>query len=284
VAKKKTKSSSATKPASKKSASKKSQAKKQATTSKATAKKVTKKKVTKKVAASKKVAKVTKKPATKKQPAKKPSTPKQPANSASTSKAPKTAKVTKKVTKSAKTTKVNKSTTKKKVIKKVAKSAAKTTKRTKPRFKYIPPEAEAKVTEVKELTIDELRKVKTGLGKKDLSYFKSLLLDKRAEIIGDVESMETARQGAQGGDSSHMPLHMADVGSDNFEQEFNLGLVEVERKVLHEIDEALERLVEGYYGVCLDMGTPIGRPRLEAKPWAKYCIEAVREREKRGLY
>lgn len=132
--------------------------------------------------------------------------------------------------------------------------------------------------------MSELQKVKTGLSKKDLLYFKQLLLEKRAELLGDFESMELAREVARGGDVSHMPLHMADVGSDNFEEEFMLGLMEADRKLMIEIDEALRRLAEGYYGVCLDRGVPISRPRLEAKPWAKYCIEAVREREKRGQY
>ena len=152
------------------------------------------------------------------------------------------------------------------------------------RFTYTPPEAESSNGEAVELTVKDLKKVKTGLTKRDLLYFKRLLLEKRAELLGDVESMELAREAARGGDVSHMPLHMADVGSDNFEQEFMLGLMEADRKLLIEIDEALRRIQDGYYGVCLDRGVPIGRPRLEAKPWAKYCIEAVRERERRGQW
>lgn len=165
-----------------------------------------------------------------------------------------------------------------------AKSPAKTSKRDRVRFRYVPPEAEEQNGQTIELTLDDLKKVKTGLKKKDLLYFKRLLLEKRAELLGDVESMTLARDAARGGDVSHMPLHMADVGSDNFEQEFMLGLMEADQKLLVEIDEALRRIQDGYYGVCLDRGVPIGRPRLEAKPWAKYCIEAVRERERRGQW
>ncbi len=133
----------------------------------------------------------------------------------------------------------------------------------------------------KEWTIPQLKRIKTGLNKKDLDYFLQLLLERRAEIIGSVQGMEDARN-ASLGDIAHMPLHMADVGSDNFEQEFTLGLMESERQMLREIDEAILRMREGYYGVCVDSGRPINRARLEAKPWAKYCIEVARIREKRG--
>ncbi|MEM8737459.1 MAG: TraR/DksA family transcriptional regulator [Planctomycetota bacterium] len=128
----------------------------------------------------------------------------------------------------------------------------------------------------------QLRKIKTGLTVKDLRAYRQLLLERRAEIIGDVQGLEAARSG-NAGEISHMPLHMADVGSDNYEQEFTLGLMESERRIVIEIDEALQRLVDKTYGVCIESGVPIGRPRLDAKPWAKYCIEIARERERRGL-
>jgi RNA polymerase-binding protein DksA len=132
-------------------------------------------------------------------------------------------------------------------------------------------------------TDEELKKVKTGLTKKDLGYFRELLWKKRAEIIGDVTAMEIdARLQNSGGNLSNMPMHMADVGSDNYEQEFTLGLVESERKLLLEIEAALFRIKNQTYGVCLERCVPISRVRLEAKPWAKYCIEVARERERRG--
>lgn len=131
------------------------------------------------------------------------------------------------------------------------------------------------------LTNAQLRKIKSGLTAKDLRAFRQDLLVRRAEIIGDVQALEAARSGSAA-EISHMPLHMADVGSDNYEQEFTLGLMESERKTVIEIDEALQRIVDKTYGVCVESGVPIGRPRLEAKPWAKYCIEVARERERRG--
>jgi DnaK suppressor protein len=113
------------------------------------------------------------------------------------------------------------------------------------------------------------------LSKQDLQYFRNLLLEKRREIIGDVGSMESE---AFKGDSnlSNMPIHMADVGTDNFEQEFTLGLIESERQILRDIQEALVRVDNGTYGICLGTGKAIPRVRLEAVPWAKYTIEYSR--------
>lgn len=159
---------------------------------------------------------------------------------------------------------------------------------TKPLPSAVPPRAA--VTEApaadepafKVLTEDDLKKINSGLTKKDLEYFRELLLERRAEILGDYQGMQEARNSG-GGETSHMPLHMADVGSDHYEQEFTLGLMESERRLLKEIDEALYRIQRGYYGVCVESGKPIPRERLEITPWAKYCIEVARDRERRGL-
>ena len=75
------------------------------------------------------------------------------------------------------------------------------------------------------------------------------------------------------GDLSSMPIHMADMGTDNFEQEFALGLMDSERKLLEEINDALGRIVDGGYGICAGTGKNIKKARLEANPWARYCIE-----------
>ncbi len=117
------------------------------------------------------------------------------------------------------------------------------------------------------------------LKKSDIEYFRGLLLEKRRELIGDMGSMESEAFRSEGGHSSS-PIHMADVGTDNFEQEFTLGLLESERQTLREIHEAIERLDNGTFGVCVATGKPIGRARLEAKPWAKYCIEYARQLER----
>lgn len=118
----------------------------------------------------------------------------------------------------------------------------------------------------------------------DIEEFRHILLQKRAEILGDMstlqnEALRTNRQDASG-DLSSMPIHMADLGSDNYEMEFTLGLIEGERTILKEIDEALERINNGTFGMCLATGQPIGKARLRAKPWAKYCYEYTLAQER----
>ena len=130
------------------------------------------------------------------------------------------------------------------------------------------------------LSDDELRKVKTGLAKRELKRYRNLLLAKRAEIVGAVESLES---GARSNDEPISYEHMADTGTASYEQEFARGLAESERRLLREIDEALARIEKGTYGVCVTSGKFIGRARLEAKPWARHSIEVARQREQRGL-
>lgn len=131
------------------------------------------------------------------------------------------------------------------------------------------------------LTEDDLRRVKSGLTKRDLERYRKILLERAAEIKGDVEALRQDARNEAGKDISYD--HMADAGSDTFEQDLNLGLVESEQRNLTKIYDALSRMDKGYYGVCIESGKPIGKPRLDIKPWAKYCIEVAREKDPKLL-
>lgn len=125
------------------------------------------------------------------------------------------------------------------------------------------------------------RKVKARrLTAAEREHFKEMLLEKRKEIFQNMfeiegEALKKSRLDATG-DLSSMPIHMADLGTDNYEQEFALGLMDGERRLLTEIDGALVRLEEGTYGICEGTGEPIPKARLEAQPWARYCVEYAR--------
>ena len=126
----------------------------------------------------------------------------------------------------------------------------------------------------------QLKKIKSGLARKDLKYFKQLLINKRTEILGDFAQLaQDVKTGGEGVSYEHM----ADTGTDNFEQEFNLGLMESERALMARINRALVRIEDKTYGICILTGKPIGRERLEAKPWAQYCIEIALELDRQGL-
>ncbi len=124
--------------------------------------------------------------------------------------------------------------------------------------------------------------IKTKLKKKDLDHYRGLLLDRRRELVGDLSAMENQALQSTASNVSHMPIHLADVGTDTYDQDFILGLAEAERRRLREIDAALLRVEERTYGVCQTTGKPIPKARLNAKPWARYTIDAAREIE-RGL-
>jgi RNA polymerase-binding transcription factor DksA len=125
-------------------------------------------------------------------------------------------------------------------------------------------------------------KGQTGLGRRDMQHYLDLLLAKRRELVGDMSSMEREALRAGGGSNlSNLPIHMADMGTDNYEQEFTLGLMEKDRQLLREINIALGKIQNGVYGICEGTGKPIGKPRLEAQPWARYSIEYARKMEKR---
>ena len=127
-------------------------------------------------------------------------------------------------------------------------------------------------------------KNQAGLKAKELEFFRDLLVAKRRELLGDVHSMEEeALRSASGSNLSNLPIHMADMGTDNYEQEFTLGLVEKDRQLLREINVALGKIRDGTYGICEGTGKPITKARLEAKPWAKYSIEYTRKLESRIL-
>ena len=127
------------------------------------------------------------------------------------------------------------------------------------------------------------RKNAAGLNSRDLEHFRDLLLAKRRELVGDMSQMEREALRSSGGTNlSTLPMHMADMGTDNYEQEFTLGLVEKDRNLLREINQALAKIQNGTYGICEGTGKPIGRPRLEAQPWARYSIEHARQLE-RGI-
>lgn len=178
----------------------------------------------------------------------------------------------------ARETSTRKSTTKKSTTKKsTKKSVAKKPKATK--------SAATKPKKVANVSPDEKpAKREPKLTARDLDHFRGLLLQKRAEILGDVttlhnEALDYNRSDASG-DLSTMPIHMADIGTDNYELEFTLGLIEGERAILREIDEAIERLNNNTFGYCLATGQPIGKARLNAKPWAKYCYEYTLAQER----
>ena len=120
----------------------------------------------------------------------------------------------------------------------------------------------------------------------ELGTYRDSLLGLQARLRGDLDQMTDEALGRgqpeSSGNLSNVPLHMADVGTENYDQEFTLSLIENEQDTLGQIHEALDRIDAGTYGQCEECGELIAKPRLQALPYTKHCIKCARERESRG--
>jgi len=114
----------------------------------------------------------------------------------------------------------------------------------------------------------------------DMRTLTGMLLAKRNEILGNMTEMESEALRRDRTDLSNVPFHMADAGSDNYEIDNTLGLMNSERRILVEIDAALGRIENGEYGICRGAGERIPKKRLTAIPWAKYCVNCAALAEK----
>ncbi len=126
--------------------------------------------------------------------------------------------------------------------------------------------------------------------KSEMAEFRELLMEMQSRLRGDVhqltkEALGTDRQ--DGGGESKSPTHMAELGSDTFEQDFTLSLAANEQETLSEISAALLRIKDGSFGLCeicsKDGKSPtqsaIPKPRLRAIPYCRTCFECARKRE-----
>jgi len=136
----------------------------------------------------------------------------------------------------------------------------------------------------KEVLTKQAKRKGSILSPRELEEFKALLLQRRRELLDSVSQMrdEALKQNRQdaAGNLSKFPSSPADLGSDNYELEFTLSLLEEERNLLKEIDEAIKRIDQGVYGICEATGEPIARDRLLFEPWARYTVEYASRLEK----
>jgi len=124
------------------------------------------------------------------------------------------------------------------------------------------------------------KKKTTKLLKKDLDLFKNLLTGQKAEIIHDIKNLQKdSKQDGESKDLSGHVMHMADVATDMYDKEFSLNLASKDRDLLNKIDDALKRIDDGTYGICLGTGKSISKERLKALPYAEYCLEHQEELE-----
>ena len=124
------------------------------------------------------------------------------------------------------------------------------------------------------------------MDKKDLAYFKDLLLKKREELVKNIEYLRSITSNSTNqeasGDHSAYSFHMADQGTDAMEREKAFLFASRDEKYLKQIDAALERIENGTYGICRVTGKDIGKERLEAVPTTTISYEAKVQESKAG--
>ena len=127
--------------------------------------------------------------------------------------------------------------------------------------------------------------MKKKFSKKELGDFKKLILKRKEEILEAIKHIsEDALKKSQkdaSGDISGYTYHMADVATDTYDIEFSLGLASDDRKLLYELDEALNRIEEGTFGICEGCKTLISKTRLKAVTYARFCIKCQEKKENR---
>ena len=117
------------------------------------------------------------------------------------------------------------------------------------------------------------------LDKKTIGRFKKILLKEREQIVGKVKQIvESSQEMGQDGTQD-----IGDEAANIYNKQVLLSLNENERLRLKEVDESLDRIENGTYGICEECGGPISIKRLEVRPVAKYCVPCLTKLEKEKI-
>jgi DnaK suppressor protein len=116
------------------------------------------------------------------------------------------------------------------------------------------------------------------LNKKDLEKYRRLLLDKKHSLSADLAKTRDAEEET----TEEATQDIADKAVSSYTREFLYSLSDADRNTLVQIDQALARVGEGTYGLCLNCGNLMAEKRLVAVPWTPYCIEC-QELSEKGL-
>jgi len=116
--------------------------------------------------------------------------------------------------------------------------------------------------------------------------YRRRLVDLAARLQKDDDAVasEALRQvgGESSGNLSNVPMHLADQGTDAFEQEMSASLLMNERQMQTEVAAALDRLDQDKFGRCEHCGGEIGKGRLDALPYTRYCVDCAQNAEADG--
>jgi RNA polymerase-binding protein DksA len=124
------------------------------------------------------------------------------------------------------------------------------------------------------------RRGKSPLSEQELEEFRTLLLAKRRDLIATIGRLHGGMAEAKIKDEIRSDEIEAAI--ENETAEMGVGFLSTEMDQLRQINEALNRIADGTYGICASAKHPIGLARLRALPWACQCIEHAKKQERRG--
>ncbi len=101
----------------------------------------------------------------------------------------------------------------------------------------------------------------------------------RARLLGDMTQMEDNALNKDHSRTTSMPTSMAELGSDNSDQELTLDLLGNDKEVLEQIEADLERIADGSFGRCEECGQAIPKARLDAIPYTAFCVKCASRQE-----
>ena len=108
----------------------------------------------------------------------------------------------------------------------------------------------------------------------DLAHFREILMKRRQEILDNQKPLADSMI-----DTNTRQGDLADQANGNNEVHIHLKLKQTDAKILIAIEEAIQRVEAGTFGLCRDCGDQISKARLEAIPWTRVCI-SCKERQK----
>src|SRR5947199_6069153 len=106
------------------------------------------------------------------------------------------------------------------------------------------------------------------MDKRKSKTYRDKLLERREALVGQVQAAE-AYSRERDAEATQDP---ADMAANAYTKELLMSMSTNDRQLLESIDSALYRIAEGEYGKCIHCGQPILEKRLEAVPWARYCL------------
>jgi len=116
------------------------------------------------------------------------------------------------------------------------------------------------------------------MDKRKVKTYRDKLLARRESLFSQVTEAEMSSR-ERDLEATQDP---ADMAANAYTKELLISMSANDRKLLQLIDEALERVERGEYGECVNCGEPLAEKRLDAVPWARYCLKC-QDLQERGL-